>query len=156
MDHAPISTLEALRGRLEALKRSNAEEAALLIEIEARLDGLPAGDVVPPLVFARRIHRSRMRAHAIIGPRIVRDPRWEMLLELFIAHHEHRRVSVSSLCHASTAPATTGLRHVEVLREEGFVHRIGDPNDARRCWIEPTPKAIDGVNAMLREMQRAG
>jgi len=26
--------------------------------------------------------------------------------------------------------------------------------DARRSWIEPTAKALDGVNALLREMQR--
>ena len=106
MEHSPISTLDGLRGKLEALRRSNAEEAALLADIQARLDDLPAGEVIPPLVFARRIHRARMRAGSVIGPRIVRDPKWEMLLELYIAHHEHRRVSVSSLCHASTAPAT--------------------------------------------------
>ena len=156
MEHAPISTLDGLRGKLEALRRSNAEEAALLADIQARLDDLPAGEVIPPLVFARRLHRSRMRAHTIIGPRIVRDPRWEMLLELYIAHHEHRRVSVSSLCHASNAPATTGLRHVEALEGGGFVRRTDDPMDARRSWIEPTPKALDGVSALLRDMQRAG
>ena len=95
-----------------------------------------------------------MRAHEIIGPRIVHDPKWEMLLELYIAHHEHRRVSVSSLCHAANSPATTSLRHVEALEAQGFVSRKDDPMDARRSWIEATPKALDGVNALLREMQR--
>ena len=156
MEHAPITTLEGLKGKLQALRRSNQEEAALLADIEARLDDIPAGEVIPPLVFARRIHRARMRAQSIIGPRIVRDPRWEMLLELYIAHHEQRRVSVSSLCHASNAPATTGLRHVEALEQGGFVRRSDDPMDARRSWIEATPKAIDGVGALLRDMQRPG
>lgn len=154
MEHTPISTLEGLRGKLQALRRNNEDEATILADIQTRLDNLPLGDVVPPLVMARRIHRSHMRAHEIIGPRIVRDPKWEMLLELYIAHHEHRRVSVSSLCHASNAPATTGLRHVEALETQGFVTRIDDAMDARRSWIEPTPKALDGVGALLREMQR--
>lgn len=156
MEHSPISSLESFRGKLESLHKSNEENLALLAEAVASLDHLPSGNVLPPLVFARRIHRSRMKAHEIIGPRIVRDPRWEMLLELFIAHYEHRRVSVSSLCHAANAPATTSLRHVEALEHEGFVDRIDDPTDARRSWIEPTAKAIDGVGALLREMQRAG
>ncbi len=154
MEHAPISTLESLRGKLTSLRRSNEENAAVLADIEARLEDLPSGEAIPPLLFARRLHRTRMRAHEIIGARIVRDPRWEMLLELYIAHHEHRRVSVSSLCHAANSPATTSLRHVDALEREGFVRRIDDPMDARRSWIEPTPKALDGVNALLREMQR--
>lgn len=156
LEHAPITTIEALHGKIKSLRKSNEENASVLADIQARLDDLPAGEVVPPLVFARRLHRSRMRANDIIGPRIVRDPKWEMLLELFIAHHERRRVSVSSLCHATSAPATTGLRHVEALEKAGFVNRADDPMDARRSWIEPTTKALDGVNALLREMQRAG
>lgn len=154
MEHAPISTIEGLRAKLIALRKSNQEDAGILADIQAQLDDLPSVEDVPPLVFARRLHRSRMRAHQIIGPRIVRDPRWEMLLELFIAHHERRRVSVSSLCHAANAPATTSLRHVEALERQGFVRRVDDPLDARRSWIEPTPKALDGVTALLREMQR--
>ncbi len=155
MEHAPISSLEGLRGKLKALHKNNEENAALLLDMLSRLDGLPAGETVSPLAFARRLHRSRMRAHEIIGPAIVRDPKWEMLLELFVAHHEHRRVSVSALCHAANAPATTSLRHIETLEKLGFFHRIDDPMDARRSWIEPTPKAIDGVAAILRDMQRA-
>lgn len=155
MEHSPITSLEGLRGKLQSLHKSNEENGALLADVIAQLGEVPSGSVVPPLVFARRLHRSRMRAHEIMGPRIVRDPKWEMLLELFIAYHEHRRVSVSSLCHAANAPATTSLRHVEALEKGGFVDRVDDPMDARRSWVQPTAKAIDGVGALLREMQRA-
>jgi len=155
VEHAPISSLEGLRGKLKALHKNNEDNGALLLDMLSRLDGLSSGEPVSPLAFARRIHRSRMRAHEIIGPSIVRDPKWEMLLELFVAHHEHRRVSVSALCHAANAPATTSLRHIETLEALGFFHRIEDPMDARRSWIEPTPKALDGVGAILRDMQRA-
>lgn len=155
MEHVSIPPLESLRGKLRSLHRSNEENALLLADILANLDALPSGEIVPPLAFARRIHRSRMRAHEIIGPSIVRDPKWEMLLELYVAHHEQRRVSVSALCHAANAPATTSLRHIEALERLGFFNRIDDPMDARRSWIEPTPKALDGVSALLRELQRA-
>lgn len=155
MEHSPISTIEGLRGKLKSLHKNNEDNLSLLADVIASLDELPSSNVVPPLALARRLHRSRMRAHEIIGPRIVRDPKWEMLLELYIAHHEHRRVSVSSLCHATNAPATTSLRHVEALEKQGFVNRTDDPMDARRSWIEPTAKALDGVAALLREMQRA-
>jgi hypothetical protein len=154
LEHAPIRSLEGLRAKLSGLRKSNQEEAAVLAEIQAQLDEYPTGEAVAPLVLARRIHRSRMRAKEIIGPHIMRDPKWEMLLELFIAHHERRPVSVSSLCHAANSPATTSLRHVETLERHGFVERVDDPLDARRSWIQPTPKALDGVVALLREMQR--
>lgn len=78
-----------------------------------------------------------------------------MLLELFIAYHEQRRVSVSALCQAANAPATTGLRHIDMLEQLGFARRIDDLMDARRSWVEPTVKAVDGVSAILREVQRA-
>lgn len=155
MEHTPISSLEALRGKLKSLYRSNEENAALLTDVLSKLDNLHKVEPASPLALARKIHRSRMRAHEIIGPAIVRDPKWEMLLELFVAHHEHRRVSVSALCHAANAPATTSLRHMETLERLGFFHRIDDPMDARRSWIEPTAKALDGVGALLRDMQRA-
>lgn len=156
MEHSPISALEGLKGKMRSLRQTNEDSVALLTGILARLDDLPAaGEMVSSIQFARRIHRSRMRAHEIMGPSIVRDPRWEMLLELFIAYHEQRRVSVSSLCNAANAPATTSLRHIDMLEQLGFTRRIEDALDARRSWIEPTPKAVDSVGAMLREMQRA-
>lgn len=156
MEHSPISALEGLKGKTRSLRQTSENSVVLLTGILASLDDLPAaGETVSSIQFARRIHRSRMRAHEIMGPGVVRDPRWEMLLELFIAHHEQRRVSVSALCHAANAPATTSLRHIETLEQLGFTRRIDDALDARRSWIEPTPKAVDRVGALLREMQRA-
>lgn len=155
LEHSPISLLEGLKGKLISLHQSNEENALLLADVLSSLDSLSGVDTLSPLAFARRVHRTRMRAREIIGPAIVRDPKWEMLLELYVAHHEHRRVSVSALCHAANAPATTSLRHIEALERLGFFHRIDDPMDARRSWIEPTSKALDGVGAILRDMQRA-
>ena len=74
-----------------------------------------------------------------------RDPAWDMLLELFVAHQGGRQVSVKSLCHASGVPATTALRHLSLLEKHGLITRDGDAQDNRRWFIHPTDKAINGI-----------
>jgi DNA-binding MarR family transcriptional regulator len=70
-----------------------------------------------------------------------------MLLEAYLAFVEQRRISVSSLCDAAAVPPTTGLRWVNKLEEEQMVVRVPDRLDARRIWIELSPR---GVSAMSR------
>lgn len=109
--------------------------------------------------LARTIHRLRLRANEVAGSSLFRDPKWEMLLDLFVATEEKRRTSVSALCLAANVPQTTGLRHVETLVAEGFVSREGDPDDRRRSWVELTGKGHDVMVRLLgvysREMSRA-
>lgn len=75
-------------------------------------DSRPVHEVV---AFARHMHRTRLKANKILGAQILSDPRFEMLLELFVAHYEQRRVSITDLCAAAGAPTTTGLRHIDAL-----------------------------------------
>lgn len=89
-----------------------------------------------------------------MGKRVMSDPKFEMLLELFIAKHEGRRDSVSDLCLSADVPQTTGLRHIERLEQDGFLRRYPDDHDRRRWWVEPTELAIKGVSAYMNELRR--
>lgn len=66
---------------------------------------------------------------------VMGDPVWEMLLDLFIAKRTGKKVSVSSLCVASNAPAATALRYITLMVEKTAFVRTSDPKDGRRAWI---------------------
>lgn len=96
-----------------------------------------------PERLVRAVQAARRRRDAILAPELFADPAWDMLLELYALHLEDKRVSVSSLCIAAFVPATTALRWVTRLEEQGLAVRTCDPSDGRRTWIELSPEGIE-------------
>jgi len=90
-----------------------------------------------------------VQGNKIFNAKIMSDPKFEMLLELFVANFDKRRISVGDLCAASTVPLSTALRHVEALEEQKFLVRAPDPLDARRWLVEPTEKTLNDVEALM-------
>jgi hypothetical protein len=118
-----------------------AETAALgewLQGPEARID-LP---LVGALIEARRKRADHFG-------RKVSDADWTMMLELFAARLEARRVSQTALCAASGVPATTSLRRIETLCEGGIFTRQGDPRYGRRVYIALSDAAAARMSAYL-------
>jgi hypothetical protein len=101
------------------------------------------------------IRARRMRAQ-FFGPELFADPAWDMLLDLFAAGIERRRVSVSSLCIAAAVPPTTALRWIGTLNEAGLFERQADPSDRRRAYIGLSAKAVEGMRSYAGAVQRAG
>jgi hypothetical protein len=98
------------------------------------------------LALARKAYALRRKRTAIFGnPDLFGEPAWDILLDLFIAHGEGKPVSVSSACIGSAAPATTGLRWLGVLADEGLVVRENDPEDHRRVLVRLTPAGRAGM-----------
>jgi len=103
--------------------------------------------------FAARWRALRMRRNEMLGMPVFRDPAWDMLLDLLVASEEGRRVSVTSLCHASGVPTTTALRHVDRLDELGLIDRIADPSDKRRFWITARPDTLRRVRELVARLR---
>jgi FixJ family two-component response regulator/DNA-binding MarR family transcriptional regulator len=61
---------------------------------------------------------------------------WFMLLDLYQSQIAGQRVSVSNLCLSSGIPQTTALRRIDDLISRGLVHRVPDPSDRRRAFVE--------------------
>lgn len=101
------------------------------------------------------IRSRRMRAQFFTGE-LFADPAWDMLLDLFAAELEHRRVSVSSLCIAAAVPPTTALRWIGSLHDAGLFERHADPSDRRRAYIALSQKALDGMRSYVSAVKRAG
>lgn len=81
------------------------------------------------------------------------DPVWDMLLDLYAAHHEDRLVSVSSLCIASGVPATTALRWIKTLTSDGSLIRSRDDSDGRRVYIHLGPATHSKLDAYFNAVE---
>lgn len=97
---------------------------------------------LPGLLLERRIRSQHF------APDIAEGAAWNMLLELAAAPS----VPVTSLCFASYSPATTALRHLDVLAAHGFTWRRPHPQDKRSHLLAITESgaaAMDGYLAAL-------
>ena len=109
----------------------------------------PDADVVRSVIRARRL-RSRFFADDLFA-----DPAWDMLLDLLQAEIAQLRVPVSSLCIAAAVPATTALRWIKTMTEQGLFLRRADPHDGRRVFVELAPAASQAMRRYFAEVGRA-
>lgn len=70
------------------------------------------------------------------------EPAWDIYLDLYIAAHERRDVSVTSACLATTLPPTTALRWLRLMEDEGIVVRERDERDSRRSNVRLSAEAF--------------
>ena len=114
---------------------------------EAKVEA-PAVDAetVRAVIRARRI-RSRFFSEELFA-----DPAWDMLLDLLQAEIAQLRVPVSSLCIAAAVPATTALRWIKTMTEQGLFVRRADPHDGRRVFVELAPAASDAMRRYFAEV----
>jgi len=177
-DRASLRLNDASRdGELAPLQRLN-EEVARIADLLARLtrgEELVPQSVRDPTpgyrgpefktelragkVFGAEI-RAAIRARRLRGQyfegELFADPAWDMLLDLYAAALERRRVSVSSLCIAASVPPTTALRWIGTMHDAGLFERHADPIDRRRAYIGLSAKAVGAMQGYVTAMRRAG
>jgi hypothetical protein len=73
-----------------------------------------SSDAVRAVIRARRLRTRFFPEH------LFADPAWDMLLDLLQAEIAQLRVPVSSLCIAAAVPATTALRWLKTVVQEGI------------------------------------
>ncbi len=103
----------------------------------------------------RAIIKLRRLRDRHFDPELFADPAWDMMLDLMAARAEHTRVSVSSLCIAAAVPATTALRWIKTLTDQGVFIRVADPTDGRRVFIELSDKAAGNIAKYFEAMKKA-
>ncbi|WP_262503837.1 winged helix DNA-binding protein [Sphingosinithalassobacter sp. CS137] len=104
----------------------------------------------------RAVIRTRRMRGQFFADELFADPAWDMLLDLFAAELEDRRVSVSSLCIAAAVPPTTALRWIGTMHEAGLFQRNADPNDRRRAYIALSEKGLQAMRAYSAAVKRQG
>ena len=107
-----------------------------------------SADTIRSVIRARRL-RARFFSEELFA-----DPAWDMLLDLLQAEIAQLRVPVSSLCIAASVPATTALRWLKTMTEEGLFLRRADPHDGRRVFVELAPRASQAMRRYFAEVGR--
>lgn len=103
------------------------------------------------LAQARSAYRSRRQRDRVFGAKSTYfgEPAWDVLLDLFIARGEGRRISVSSACIAAATATSTGLRAIGMLVDGDLVARVPDPLDRRRTFLELSELGTEMVRSAL-------
>ena len=103
--------------------------------------------------LARQIYRAR-RERTLLREwaDLFGEPAWDIVIDLYIAAHENRDVSVSSACIGAAVPSTTALRWLRVLEDRGIAVRDEDPVDHRRTFVRLSAAAFAELNRYFRHI----
>jgi DNA-binding MarR family transcriptional regulator len=158
------SVSEATADKNAARLRQLSEEVSRIASTLARLsagptatprpvESVPAGDVPPVSAeTVRSVIRARRLRTRFFSEDLFADPAWDMLLDLLQAEISQLRVPVSSLCIAAAVPATTALRWLKTLVQEGIFVRRADPHDGRRVFVELAPECSRALRRYFAEV----
>ena len=119
-----------------------------------RIQELPRSQDVPDVSVdtVRAVIRARRLRSRFFAEELFADPAWDMLLDLLQAELAQLRVPVSSLCIAAAVPATTALRWLKTMTNQGLFVRRADPHDGRRVFVELDPAASMALRRYFAEV----
>lgn len=93
---------------------------------------------------AMQAYRDRRRREQVFGDAsLFGEPAWDIMLDLFVAAAQEKRIAVTSACIGSAVPATTALRWIKILEDRGLIEREVDEGDARRTFVRLSPRGCE-------------
>lgn len=102
--------------------------------------------------LARRLLAERARRAQFFATDLFAEAGWNIMLDLYVARHRDRRVTVSDACLGSGAPHATANRWLQKLVDAGLVCRDSDKTDGRRVFVNLTPDAAENMTSYLLSM----
>ena len=115
-------------------------------------------DDIRLLSAAREAYRDRrLRTKVFEDTSLFGEPAWDILLDLFIASLEGKRVPVTSACIGAAVPTTTALRWIALLEAQGLISRENDSSDARRIFVNlsgPARQSMTDYFARLAKVRK--
>lgn len=101
---------------------------------------------------ARSAYDLRRRRDMLFAdfPGLFGDPAWDMLLDLYIAEIDARPVTVAQACAASAVAASTALRCLMLLIEQGLIERP-DPPAVATNLIRLTDRGQDYMDQLFKD-----
>lgn len=139
-----VLLIKDLTAKLAAVAEEFAGRAEQ-VEPAAAGTGLPAA---PAARAAALIEQRRLR-RGFLPEELFHEPAWDMLLALFVAHHEGRVVNVKTLVASADAPVTTSQRWIDHLAKLGLVDRVVDPLDRRRIEVSLSEAGLRALERYL-------
>jgi hypothetical protein len=148
--------VERLRQLSDEVNRIAATLARLSTDPAASARELrkPVEEDVPDIAVetVRSVIRARRLRGRYFREDLFADPAWDMLLDLLQAEIAQLRVPVSSLCIAAAVPATTALRWLKSMTDQGIFVRRADPHDGRRIFVELSREASGAMRRYFADV----
>ena len=145
-----------LRAKARRLIAAANELLAIAHELELNEGGPVPGEASAPYSakdspvwaeVARSSYRERRRRSEIFDDQtLFGEPAWDIMLDLFIAAKERKRLPVTSACIGAAVPVTTALRWLTVLEDKGLIVRENDAADARRVFVRLSTDGYEKMN----------
>jgi hypothetical protein len=101
--------------------------------------------------IATRLRHVNLKRDSTFGSGLFNHIADNMLLDLFAAQEQGKRLSVSSLCIGSGGASTTALRKLHIMEERGMIARTEDEKDARRIWVTATEPTLEVMRDLILE-----
>ena len=102
-------------------------------------------------IRAKALYLFRRKREQFFPKGIFADPAWDILLDLYAAELEGKKVSITSACLASGVAQTTALRWIRVLEENDLIFRIHDAMDGRRSFLRITGHALSKISKLIMD-----
>lgn len=137
-DNGPAARTDELRDRLHSALRIVDQISAAPV---SRRPDQPVTERDVRAMLKMRRNRDRFFADGLFA-----DPAWDMLLSLYASELGQQSQSVGSLCEAAAVPATTALRWIKLLEDQGLIERRADPLDARRTYLSLSSAGLESLD----------
>ena len=131
----------------ESKLRDIAQSLDIMVsELQLLAERSEEGSALPPIPTsnverAKQVYRNRRRREQVFGDAsLFGEPAWDIMLDLYVAAAQDKRIAVTSACIGSAVPATTALRWIKILEDRGLIEREVDEVDARRTFVRLSPK----------------
>lgn len=93
----------------------------------------------------RRARGLRDLRKKMLGAECFSGPAWDILLHLFESYVLQRRNTIGNVCDGAGIPATTAIRWIYRLEENGMISLSNDHLDNRRRFVQLTDSGIDAM-----------
>jgi hypothetical protein len=106
------------------------------------------------LAAARTAREARRRRDQVFGDELLAEPCWDLLLDLFIAAKEGRRLSITAAFLALSVARGTTQRCIAHLADVGLLSRESGPGDQGVIYLAPTERAVAKLSLLLARADR--
>lgn len=103
---------------------------------------------------AQALYRMRRSRDRLFAEGLFSEPGWDLLLDLFVAEKESKRISITSACIASAAPTTTALRCLKQMERAGLLYREADVKDGRKVYVRLSSGTMERLDKLLSDLCR--
>jgi MarR family len=128
---------ERIQQAIDSVEQALGRIAALASILPSTLAGASLA------AMAERLYLERRRRNDYFPPGLFGEPVWDLMLALFIAREEARRLTIAEAYEAAGVKPAAGRRLLMRMERAGLVARTPDQQDRRKRYVGLTHSASE-------------